>query len=113
NTALGLLENFANESPNKSFIETEINSLKAKQTPFKKDVYSVIRKTFRLTRGENNSAKTELKNWYDEQMKIEEDIYSSHLHSQSQWSATNVEKVDPNFSDQLEDGRVVLRDNFD
>src|SRR5690606_34486837 len=113
NTALGLLENLANQSPNKSFIESEINSLKAKQTPFKKDIYSVIRKAFRLTRGENNSAKTELKNWYDGRMKIEEDVYSSHLHSQSQWSASNVQKIDPEFSDQLEDGRVVLRDNFD
>ncbi|MGB6082919.1 alpha-ketoacid dehydrogenase subunit alpha/beta [Moheibacter sp.] len=113
NTAIELLEKLANESSNKSFIETEINSLKAKQTPFKKDIYSAIRKAFRLTRGETNSSKTELKNWYDERMKIEEDIYSSHLHSQSQWSATHVEKVNPEFSDQLEDGRVVLRDNFD
>ena len=113
NTAIELLEKLANESSNKSFIETEINSLKAKQTPFKKDIYSAIRKAFRLTRGETNSSKTELKNWYDERMKIEEDVYSSHLHSQSQWSATHVEKVNPEFSDQLEDGRVVLRDNFD
>lgn len=113
NTAIELLEKLANESSNKSFIETEINSLKAKQTPFKKDIYSAIRKAFRLTRGETNSSKTELKNWYDGRMKIEEDIYSSHLHSQSQWSATHVEKVNPEFSDQLEDGRVVLRDNFD
>ena len=82
NTAIELLEKLANESSNKSFIETEINSLKAKQTPFKKDIYSAIRKAFRLTRGETNSSKTELKNWYDERMKIEEDIYSSHLHSQ-------------------------------
>ncbi len=113
NKAVELLEKTANESPNKSFIETEINSLKAKQTPFKKDFYSAIRKTFRLTRGETNSARTELKNWYDERMKIEEDVYSSHLYSQSQWSAANVEKINPEFSDQLEDGRVVLRDNFD
>lgn len=113
NKAVELLEKAANESPNKSFIETEINSLKAKQTPFKKDIYSATRKVFRLTRGENNSAKTELKNWYDERMKIEKDIYSSHLYSQSKWSAANVEKIDPEFSDQMEDGRVVLRDNFD
>jgi len=113
NKAVELLEKTANESPNKSFIETEINSLKAKPTPFKKDIYSAIRKAFRLTRGETNSSKTELKNWYDSRMKIEADIYSSHLHSQSQWSATHVEKVNPEFSDQLEDGRVVLRDNFD
>lgn len=113
NKAVELLEKTAHDSPNKSFIETEINSLKVKQTPFKKDIYSTIRKVFRLTRGENNSSKTELKNWYDGRMKIEEDIYSSHLHSQSKWSAANVQKIDPKFSDQIEDGRVVLRDNFD
>ncbi|MBA5628558.1 thiamine pyrophosphate-dependent enzyme [Moheibacter lacus] len=114
NKAVELLENLANKSSNKTFIETEINSLKAKQTPFKKDIYSAIRKVFRLTRSENISAKEELKNWYDERMKIEEDIYSSHLHSQSQWSATSVPQIQPEFStDQMEDGRVVLRDNFD
>ena len=114
NKAVELLDNLANQSANKSFIETEINTLKAKQTPFKKDIYSAIRKVFRLTRGENISSKEELKNWFDERMKIEEDVYSSHLHSQSQWSATNVPQIQPEFStDQTEDGRVVLRDNFD
>ena len=115
NSALELLEKLANESPNKSFIETEINSLKSKQTPFKKDVYSTIRKVFRLTRGEKNSSKTELKNWFDNQMKTEADIYSSHLYSESQWSALNVEKIDPIYENdpKWEDGRVVVRDNFD
>ncbi len=114
NKVVELLEKIASESPNKSFIETEIHSLKSKQNPFKKDIYSIIRKVFRLTRGENNSAKTDLISWYKERMKIEEDIYSSHLYSQSQWSALNVEKINPEFSgDQIEDGRVVLRDNFD
>src|SRR5690606_10721531 len=42
NKAIELLEAVAAESPNKSFIETEINSLKSKQTPFKKDIYTLI-----------------------------------------------------------------------
>src|SRR5690606_30826618 len=115
NKAIELLEKFAAESPNKSFIESEINSLKAKQTPFKKDVYSVVRKVFRLTREENSNARQELIEWFDARMEIENDIYSSHLHSESQWNALNVEKVDPVYADepQMEDGRVVVRDNFD
>lgn len=115
NHAVELLEKFASESPNKSFIESEINSLKSKQTPFKKDVYSVVRKVFRLTRGENSSSKQELKQWFDARMNIENDVYSSHLHSESQWNALNVEKVEPVYADepQMEDGRVVVRDNFD
>ncbi|SMC50988.1 alpha-ketoacid dehydrogenase subunit alpha/beta [Moheibacter sediminis] len=115
NHAVELLEKVASESPNKSFIETEINSLKSKQTPFKKDVYSVVRKVFRMTRGENSNAKKELIQWFEARMKIENDVYSSHLHSESQWNALNVEKVDPIYAEEplLEDGRVVVRDNFD
>lgn len=115
NHAVELLEKVANESPNKSFIESEINSLKSKQTPFKKDVYSVVRKVFRMTRGENSSSRQELKQWFDVRMNIENDVYSSHLHSESQWNALKVEKVDPVYADepQMEDGRVVVRDNFD
>lgn len=115
NKGIELLEKVAAESPNKSFIETEINSLKSKQTPFKKDVYSVVRKVFRMTRGENSASKKELIQWFDAQMEIEKDVYSSHLHSESQWNALKVEKIDPKYSDEplLEDGRVVVRDNFD
>lgn len=115
NKALELLEKTANESPNKSFIESEINSLKSKQTPFKKDVYSVVRKVFRLTRGENSSSKKELSQWFDSQMEIEKDVYSSHLYSESQWNALEAAQITPVYADepQMEDGRVVVRDNFD
>lgn len=115
NSAIEFLVKVAEESPNKSFIETEINNLKAKQTPFKKDIYGTIRKVFRLTRGESTNAKTQLFDWYNGQMTIEKDIYSSHLYSQSNKKAINIEKVDPVYGSEprLEDGRVVLRDNFD
>lgn len=113
--AIQLLTQVANESSNKSFIETEIQSLKGKQVPFKKDIYSAVRKVFRITRGENLAAKTALTSWYNSRMEVEQDIYSSHLYSQSQWSASNIKNVAPEFPEEehLEDGRVVLRDNFD
>lgn len=115
NKGIELLGKVATDSPNKSFIETEINSLKSKQTPFKKDIYSVVRKVFRMTRGENSNSKKELIQWFENQMGIEKDVYSSHLYSESQWNALNVEKIDPIYGDEpiLEDGRVVVRDNFD
>lgn len=113
--AIQLLTQVVNESSNKSFIETEIQSLKGKQVPFKKDIYSAVRKVFRITRGENLAAKATLNAWYESRMEVEQDIYSSHLYSQSQWSASNVKNVAPEFPEEehLEDGRVVLRDNFD
>lgn len=113
--SVALLEKLATESANKSFIETEIQALKSKQTPFKKDIYSAIRKALRITRGENLSSKKEIYAWYHAQMEVEKDIYSSHLYSESQWSALNVPKIEPVYGEdnRLEDGRVVLRDNFE
>lgn len=115
NQAIDLLNQFAKESANQSFIQPEIDQLKAKTIPSKKDVYSCIRKCIRISRGENTTAKENLKNWWTAQMKIEEDVYSSHLHSQSAWSASAVENIAPTYDAEaaLEDGRIILRDNFE
>lgn len=113
--AIQILTQLAENNPNKSFILSEINQLKSKQIPFKKDIYSSVRKSLRICRGENSSAKNQLINWLDEQMTIENNIYSSHLHSESEWNVLNIEKIDPIYAEdaKLEDGRVVLRDNFE
>src|SRR5690606_17464507 len=107
------MEALANESPNKTFVEHEIKILKGKQVPHKKDVYSAIRKIIRLCRAENSPSKSQLIDWLKARFEIEKEVYSSHLHSESKWSASNLEKIDPTYSDEahVEDGRVVLRDN--
>ena len=112
NKGLALLQNVADASSNAAFINIEINNLKAKKTPFKRDVYGAIRKVIRLTREENNTAKTEIISWLDNQFKIEEEIYSTKLVS---GTATNVAQVAPSYPEnpEMEDGRVIVRDNFD
>lgn len=112
NKGLALLQNVADASSNAAFINIEINNLKAKKTPFKRDVYGAIRKVIRLTREENNAAKTEIISWLDNQFKIEEEIYSTKLVS---GTATNVAQVAPSYKEnpEMEDGRVIVRDNFD
>ena len=112
NKGLALLQNVADASSNSAFITIEINNLKSKKTPFKRDVYGAIRKVIRLTREENSTAKTELISWLDKQFKIEEEIYSTKLVS---GTATNVTQVAPNYPEnpEMEDGRVIVRDNFD
>lgn len=115
NQAVNLLEKVAATSPNKAFIEGDIKSLKAKEFPSKKDSYATVRKIFRTTRGEESAALDELKNWWKNQLEIEEYAYGSHLYSESEWSALKVEKINPEYADNAEavDGRVVVRDNFD
>ena len=112
NKGLALLQNVADASSNSAFITIEINNLKSKKTPFKRDVYGAIRKVIRLTREENSTAKTELISWLDKQFKIEEEIYSTKLVS---GTATNVAQVAPSYPEnpEMEDGRVIVRDNFD
>lgn len=110
--ALDLLEKLSTESSNSAFIAIEINNLKAKKSPFKRDVYSAVRKVIRLVRQENLVTKSVLISWLEENFKREEEIYSSKLVS---GTATKVEQVLPTYEEnpEMEDGRVIVRNNFD
>ncbi len=112
NEALELLTKIALESANGAFINIEISNLKSKKSPFKRDVYGAVRKVIRLIRSENLVTKAELISWLDAKMKREEEIYSTKLVS---GTATQVPQVKPEFGENpaLEDGRVIVRDNFD
>ena len=113
-SAVVLIENLKNESANAAFIDVELNQLKAKKTPFKRDVFATVRKVLRLTREESLSAKATLISWLDEHLAIEEEIYSSKLYSDSAEAVKNIRNVEPVYTeDRVEDGRVVVRDNFD
>ena len=113
--ALEKLEAVKNLSKNAAFLEIEINSLKSKSTPFKKDVFSTIRKVLRITRAEDFEARNELIVWLNEQLEKESDNYNSKLYSDTALSVKNIENVAPLYSDEKhqEDGRVIVRDNFD
>jgi pyruvate/2-oxoglutarate/acetoin dehydrogenase E1 component len=81
----------------------------------KKDVFHLVRQSLLITRGQNSPERNNLKSKYENILKIEKDNYSSHLHSDSEWKATNIKEIKPIYSDASEevDGRVVVRNNFD
>ena len=81
----------------------------------KRDVFHLARKVLLVTRGTDSAERAALQNNYNELLKTEKDNYSSHLYSQSQWKATNVQEVKPVYSENSQevDGRVVVRNNFD
>lgn len=110
--AVLLLENVAKESINGTFVTIEIDQLKAKSSPFKRDIFSAIRKVLRIVREESLSSKVELKDWLQNQLDIQEEIYSSLLVS---GTAVNVPQQEMKFEGEeiYEDGRVIVRDNFD
>lgn len=83
--------------------------------PVKSDVISSYRKVLRLIRGEALSIKPEMLAWYYDKRSKFDDQYSSHLYSQSQYSALKVNAVQPIFADdaKLVDGREVMQACFD
>ena len=107
-----LSEAIAKESVNGAFVTIEINQLKAKSSPFKRDVFASARKILRIVREEQLENKVNLINWLKEQIKIQEDIYSSHLVSGTALQVPQI-AIDYSGDEVYEDGRVIVRDNFD
>ncbi len=113
--ALTLLQNASNESANANFIKPQIESLQKVLVYQKKYIFQAVRKSLWQMRSENISAKSELKNWLENQLKIEERNYSSYLYSESEFSSIKVKNIALEYDENAEevDGRIVLRDNFE
>lgn len=81
----------------------------------KKDLFHVARQALIFTQNSPSETREKLKSVLSELIETEKDNYSSHLYSQSQWKATNVEEIAPIYSSESPevDGRVVVRNNFD
>lgn len=110
---VAMLTALADESANKAFISPMIVALKSNTEPIRKDIVSTVKKTLRLTRTEDLATKPTLLNWLNEAAKANYDRYSSTLLSEFPSSPMKVTEVKAELTDQKEDGRVVLRENFD
>ncbi len=112
NIVLPLVEKLKSDD---SEIEELLNSFSKIVSVGKKDIFHLARKTLLLTRNQPSETRSQLKKAITQISAAEEEHYSSHLYSESQWKATNIEEVKPLFSDASEevDGRVVVRNNFD
>lgn len=109
---VGLLQQMGSENED---IADLGEKLKKAMDPIRKDIFTAARKALYLSIGAQSNARVDLKNWLTDHKDKNGERYSSHLYSQSNMSALNVEEVEPQFSDNSEevDGRLVLRDNFD
>ena len=113
--SIQLMKAVAAESSNKVFIEKDIESLEKAFEPIRKDVFNTVRGVLRKARGEDSPARQQLIAWLKQKTDQNFDRYSSYLYSQSKYSALNIDPIpaEYNNNNQVEDGRVVLRDNFD
>lgn len=113
--ALQLMKAVAASSPNKAFIEKEIEGLEKAFEPIRKDVFNTVRSVIRLVRGESSAERSMLINWLKQKIDQNFDRYSSFLYSQSERSALNIEPIPAEYDNdgRVEDGRIVLKDNFE
>lgn len=87
--------------------------------PIRKDIISSARKILRLIcdscSNPMNSLKINVIQWLEKQMNEEAERYSSHLYSESKWSALKIDGVDPLYDEDapMVPGREILLKNFD
>lgn len=110
---VAVLQNIANQSENKVFIEKIANDLAAIKEPIRKDILVSARKVLRMVSREN--CRASLATWIENYTAKIQPKFSSHLFSQSEKAITNTHEVAPTYDATAEevDARLVLRDNFD
>lgn len=90
-----------------------VNDLNVIKEPIRKDILQTIHRALRLAGGNSQAART-LRNYYETLKQEAEDKYSSHLYSQSKYSALNVPEVKPVLdAEQTLNGYEILNKFFD
>lgn len=92
----------------KNAFDSQINATRS-------DALSAARRAYALLFQDNTFQKQELKAFIDRVSEQCEDRYSSHLYSESEWSAMKVQEIKPVYSESspIVDGKDVLRNCFD
>ncbi len=109
-----LLTNLSTSSSGGNFIKPIISELSENKEPLKSDLLRAARKTLRYVIVEESEAKEALKEWITQFISQEQPSYSAHLYNETTIAATNINEMAPSYSkENLVDGRVVLRENFD
>lgn len=111
----GLIDDIAAQSANSAFITKVKNDLNAMMDPIRRDILGAAKKVMRIVRNEQLPSKQKLGDWINEANIANYDRYSSHLYSETAFSALNVKPVPPEYGSEVKmiDGREILRDNFD
>ena len=96
-------------------LEKFYNQLQRIKEPNKKDILSNARKVLRVLFKEKSDEIEVLKNWINDFLKTQNDVYSSKLYNEYKTNHHNVTKVEPIYDDTSKkvDGRIILRNNFD
>jgi len=113
-TAISHLERLSTSSGN-STVTAALDELKKSKEAIRKDIFAISKRAIRAVRGENNADAKAMVSWLDQVQFECSRRYSSHLYSESQWSAVKHDSIAPIFEEnpELVDGRILLRDFWD
>lgn len=90
-----------------------VTSLSNIKEPIRKDVMQTVRRVLSMVKGSNSDAVRGLRSFYDYLMQDNRDKFSSHLHSESRYSAMKVKEVPAQFSGETLNGYEILNKFFD
>lgn len=112
---IGMIESVAERSAEKTKLLSIAKNLKEGLNINKLELTKGAKKALRLTRHEPSKSRDMLIHWLKKNDEKRHDEYSSHLYSQSKYSALNMGQVSAKYSDQskMVDGREVLQACFD
>jgi 2-oxoisovalerate dehydrogenase E1 component len=95
-------------------LEEEANKLNGLPDPMRRDLMDAARAALFTTRYSESTPREELRNWLQNVSLKNYDRYNSQLYSSSPRSIENINPVAAEYeSDEMVDGRIILRDNFD
>ena len=86
-----------------------------KQSPYRRDIFTTVHRVLMLTRHESIAAKTQLMQWYEQQLQHNRQRYGSHLHSETADSALQVPEIKAEYTDNspLVPGHQLMNACFD
>ncbi len=104
---------FGDGSNDADVIGRLVSDLRSEMSPGRKEVVSAARRALLIAGSTDPIARQPITDWIASAMSLNGDRYGSHLYSQSAKSCLNVTEVPVVYeSDELVDGRIIIRDNF-
>lgn len=96
-------------------LEQDAKDVKATINPGRKEVVSAARIAYNKTRGQNTEARKKLGDWINRSRDINKVRYSSSLYSEGTNSALKTKHNPAQYNSDFEeeDGRIILRNNFE
>ena len=113
--AIQLLDVLAEESAHVAKITPIRDELKNDPAPIRMNAIRALKRALWIVKEEKSEAKERIVDWLKTMRAEHDDRYSSHLYSESPYSAMQVEIIDAQYSDDSPtvDGREVLQKCFD